>query len=158
MWKYKNKPVNDINFFPEGCIGFTYLICDKQNKCYVGLKSLGSHTNPKVSENVYKKLKEEGKPVKKTKNKKLSKKGAVVWDYRKVDIKESNWKVYQSSNTELKKKKEVTKEILDFAFSKKQLTYLELKRMFELNVLESDRYYNDNILGKFYRRDVEGIK
>ena len=155
MWKYQNKTVDSIEFFPPNCTGFIYKICDDKGKCYIGCKSLYSQTNPKVSENVYNSFKAAGAPVKKTRDKKLSKKGAVVWEYRKVLNTESNWKKYQSSNAELKKKKSVTKEIIDFAFSKKQLTYLELKWMFHYQVLERDDFYNDNVLGKFYRRDLE---
>lgn len=154
-WKYKGKVIDRISLFPEGCIGFVYKICDDKGKCYIGCKSLWSHTNPKVSEAVYNKAKASGEAVKKTKNKKLSKKGAVVWEFRRVQKKESNWIKYQSSNTELKKKKNVSKEIIDFAFSKKQLTYKELKWMFHYKVLEAPDFYNDNILGKFYRRDLE---
>ena len=28
--------------------------------------------------------------------------------------------------------------------------------LFQYNVLEDDRYINDNILGKFYRKDLQG--
>lgn len=157
-WYFKNKIVKDISFFPKDCIGFIYKICDKNGKCYIGCKSLRSKTNPKVSFNVYTKAKANGEDVKKTKNKKESKKGLIVWDYRRKMDTESNWQKYQSSNTELKKKKGVTKEIIDFAFSKKQLTYLELKWMFHYKVLEVDTFYNDNILGKFFRKDVKQTK
>jgi hypothetical protein len=153
-WKHKNKIVDDVSFFPEGCIGFIYKVCDEDGKCYIGQKSLFSTRRTKTSKNNYEKLKADGHEVKRTKNKKNSNKGAVVWDYRKVVTKESNWKSYQGSNIIVKKLKIVDKEIIDFAFSKKQLTYLELKWMFHYNVLESSDFYNDNILGKFYGRDI----
>jgi hypothetical protein len=38
--------------------------------------------------------------------------------------------------------------------TKKQLTYWETKSLFHYNVLEDERYMNDNILGKFYRKDL----
>jgi len=153
-WTHKGEIVDDVSFFPEGCIGFIYKVCDNTGKCYIGQKSLFSTRNIVTSKSNYEKLKRDGHTVKKTKNKKKSKKGSVVWDYRKVVVKESNWKSYQGSNKEMKKLKGVSKEIIDFAFSKKQLTYLELKWMFHYNVLESSDYYNDNILGKFYGRDI----
>ena len=46
------------------------------------------------------------------------------------------------------------REILEFAFNKKHLTYLETKYLFCNNVLENEEYINDNILGKFFRKDL----
>ena len=37
-------------------------------------------------------------------------------------------------------------------YNKKELTYLECKYQFILEVLEDKKYLNDNILGKFYDR------
>ncbi len=45
------------------------------------------------------------------------------------------------------------RKILQVAFNKKELTYLECKWQFVLEVLETNKYLNDNILGKFYDRD-----
>jgi hypothetical protein len=39
--------------------------------------------------------------------------------------------------------------------TKKQLTYAELFYQIQYNVLVVDSY-NDNILGKFYRKDLQG--
>lgn len=76
---------------------------------------------------------------------------------------ESNWKTYKGSSKEIPKDAElVGRYILDFADSKVHLTYLEVKHMFERDVLLSEYYYNKNILGKFYdnvaRRAGEWIK
>ena len=47
-----------------------------------------------------------------------------------------------------------TKQILSYVKSKKELTYYECKELFINEVLERDNeYINDNILGKFYRKD-----
>lgn len=49
------------------------------------------------------------------------------------------------------------KKILEFVPNKKLLTYYETKHLFINNVLE-DKYsahINDNILGKFYRKDFK---
>ncbi len=45
--------------------------------------------------------------------------------------------------------------VLMLCKTKKQLTYCETKYLFQYNVLEDDRFINDNILGKFYRKDLE---
>ena len=50
--------------------------------------------------------------------------------------------------------KNLKKQVLEIAFNKKHLTYLETKYLFQLGVLEKpDEYYNDNILGKFFRKN-----
>jgi hypothetical protein len=53
-------------------------------------------------------------------------------------------------------KEDLKKQILEIAFNKKHLTYLETKYLFQLEVLEKpDEYYNDNILGKFFTKDFD---
>ena len=50
-------------------------------------------------------------------------------------------------------KEDLKREILEIAYHKKELTYLECKYQFTLGVLESRSYLNDNILGKFFDKD-----
>ena len=45
------------------------------------------------------------------------------------------------------------REILELAFEKKHLTYLENKYLFTLEVLENERYFNDNIEGRYFKKD-----
>ena len=45
--------------------------------------------------------------------------------------------------------------ILQFAYSKKELTYLENKWLFSMAVLESDSYLNDNIEGRYFKKDFQ---
>jgi hypothetical protein len=52
------------------------------------------------------------------------------------------------------KQEEFTREILQLVPNKKLLTYYECKFLFMLGVIEQqDGYFNDNILGKFFRKD-----
>ena len=73
--------------------------------------------------------------------------------------KESDWKTYYGSHHLIKEyvkggfEHELNREILDIAFDKKHLTYLECKHQFALSVLEKSEYLNDNILGKFFDKD-----
>ena len=133
-WTYKNKKIGDITQFPENTFGFiyqaTYL---PTNEKYLGKKVLSfNRTLP---------------PLKGTKRK------------RKV-VKESDWQTYYGSHEKIKsllkenKHLEFQREILEFAFNKKHLTYLETKYLFCNNVLENKEYINDNILGKFFRKDL----
>jgi hypothetical protein len=75
---------------------------------------------------------------------------------KKTIVKESDWKTYYGSNTEVKSlpKDELKRYVLMLCKTKKQLTYWETKSLFQYNVLEDERYMNDNILGKFYRKDL----
>ena len=50
---------------------------------------------------------------------------------------------------------DLERTILQVAYNKKELTYLECKYQFILEVLEDKKYLNDNILGKFYDRDFK---
>ena len=79
---------------------------------------------------------------------------------RKHTLVESDWQTYYGSHTKIKqllsegKQEYFSREILEFAFNKKHLTYLETKYQFSNNVLENTEYINDNILGKFFRKDL----
>jgi hypothetical protein len=135
MWLYKESIIDDIQQFPEGIFGFVYRIHHlPTNKFYIGRKQLISNkTLP---------------PLKGKKRKRKTQK-------------ESNWKTYYSSHPEINnivaegREDEFVREILEFAFSPKHLTYLETRYLFSERVLEnSDKYWNDNILGKFFRKDV----
>lgn len=142
-WKFKGKEINNIKQLPENAIGFIYKITFSDDKQYIGRKNLYS-----------------------TRKKPLGKKAlAEITDKRlkkyEVIKKESDWLNYMSSNKTIKEKlKEggievVDREIIKICFSEKQLTYFETQALFCYGVLESsDDFYNDNILGKFFRKDL----
>ena len=147
-WLYvseKDNPhyIKSLEDFPENCIGFIYLIKNQiTGKIYIGKKSLYSNTNKKLTK---KEIAEQTGPGRKP--------------TKKLVTKESNWKVYMGSSKELLADIKETSEdiyernILHLCFSKKQLTYYEINYQMKYNVLEVDSY-NDNILGKFYRKDL----
>ena len=128
-WHYEGKVITELSDIPEGSIGFIYKITNKEtNQFYIGKKSLYSRrTLP---------------PLKGYKRK------------RKV-IKESKWRDYSSSNKEVQGWDEVHKQILRFCFTKKALTYYELKEQFRHDCLEREESLNDNLLGKFFKKDLE---
>jgi hypothetical protein len=102
-------------------------------------------------------------------SKKLTKKEISEWSKpgrvpkKKKEVKESNWKDYFGSNEELKNDvktlgaDQFDRQILQFCFSSKQLTYFEMLWQLQYNILCATNCYNSNILGKFYRRDVEDM-
>ena len=116
-WQLKSQLEWDNNAF-----GFIYLITNlTNNKKYIGCKML---------QKVIKR-----KPLKGKKNK-------------RHETVESDWKTYTSSSNELNKdiellgKQNFKFEIIDFAYSKSHLKYLEAKYQFDNDVLLSEGWYN----------------
>jgi hypothetical protein len=135
---------DSVDKFPEGCIGFVYRITNTTTgRFYIGKKSLYSNTKKKLTK---KELAEHKGPGKKP--------------TKKLVTKESNWKDYWGSNKhileEIKQGKqgEFRKEIIKFCFNKKQLTYWEMHYQCLDNVLLTPQSYNDNILAKFFTKDL----
>ena len=146
-WLYNEKEVTDISQFPPNTFGFIYEVITPQGKKYIGKKVLFHNQKKKLTK--IELAEQTGRGRRKT---------------FKIVQKESDWKKYFGSNTHLKNqisKGEVTledlrKQIIEVAFTKKHLTYLETKILFQLEVLEKPgEYYNDNILGKFFTSDFD---
>ena len=134
MWLYNNEVIKGIEQIPKNTFGFIYQsIYIPTNEKYLGKKVL--YFNKTLP------------PLKGFRRK------------RKV-VKESDWLTYYGSHDKIKKLLKENKHddfkrtILKFAFSKKHLTYLETKYLFKRKVLENTEYINDNILGKFFRKDL----
>lgn len=136
MWVYDNKVIESIDDIPSGSVGFIYEVTHiPSGKKYIGKKAL-YHKKTKPPLKGYKR--------------------------KRVEFVESDWKSYYGSHEEVKSLlKEVgseifKREIVEFSKSKKRLSYLETKYLFQREVLENqDKYFNSNILGKFYPRDTE---
>ena len=144
MWLYQNKEVLSLEDLPQDTYGFVYIsIHQPTGKSYIGKKSL--------FHNVKKKL---------TKKQLVEQTGRGRKPTTEIVQKESNWKTYYGSAKPILdllkegKQEEFTREILQLVSNKKLLTYYECKYLFMLGVIEKqDGYFNDNILGKFFRKD-----
>lgn len=144
MWLYKNKEVLSLEDLPQDTYGFIYIVTHlPSGKSYIGKKSL--------FHNVKKKL---------TKKQLAEQTGRGRKPTTEVIQKESDWKTYYGSAKPILdlikegKQEEFTREILQLVPNKKLLTYYECKFLFMLGVIEQqDGYFNDNILGKFFRKD-----
>lgn len=88
------------------------------------------------------------------------------WSYRKEKgvsrrkRRESDWKEYYSSNEELKKIGKKTperfkREILHLCKSKGETNWRELEEIVKQNALYDTNYLNENLLGKYFRKNVE---
>ncbi len=140
MWYFLDKQIDKISDLPEGVFGFIYQTTHiPTGKKYIGKKSLMYNRKKKLTK---KELLEYA-----------GKKGRTPTHIRVQ--KESDWKTYYGSHSFIKEsnKEDLERKILQLAFNKKELTYLECKWQFVLEVLETNKYLNDNILGKFYDRD-----
>ena len=143
-WTYKGRMITEISDMPEGTYGFIYQITHTPtNKKYIGKKVMYFTRKVKLTK---KEIAEQTGPGRKPTT--------------KLVTKESDWASYYGSNkesltlTRAQPKEEFQKEILEFVSSKKMLTYFECKYLFKYDAIENNPlYYNDNILGKFYRKD-----
>lgn len=134
MWYYKGQQIKNIEDFPKDAVGFVYKILNiTTQKYYIGKKILyNKRTRP---------------PLKGYKRK-------------RIDYVESNWKKYTGSNSETKKWdiKDCYREIMYICYNKTMMSYYETKLQFNENVLENNKFINDNILGKYYKKKIELYK
>lgn len=173
-WNYKGVEINESYPLPEGAIGFIYKIEQGSNKWHIEeLNKLSkSNSDPGILgclilENNPTKIYIGKKQLLNATKKRVGKREAAkqlleTGDKRKVKkiirgTKVSNWLSYSGSCAELtadiKQSEELfRKEILEFAYSKKQLSYLETKYQFLYNVLEVDSY--NNHIQNWYRKDL----
>ena len=100
-----------------------------------------------------------------TQNKKLGKKESAALPTargrkptKKTIVKESDWKTYYGSSDEIKKipKDQLKRYLVRLCTSSKELTYYETKYQFTYGVLEDTKWINDNIQGRFFRKDLIG--
>jgi hypothetical protein len=132
-WLHEGNIVTEEHV-PIGAVGFVYkIIHTPTGRYYIGKKSLTS--TRKLA------------PLKGQKRK-------------RTVTKSSDWEKYYSSNDWIKeqikegKAEEFSREIIQYCFSKKSLTYYEIYWQFQYNVLADDNAINENLMGKFYRRDL----
>ena len=144
MWNYKGKIINSIDDMGEITpFGFIYEVTHTPTgRKYLGKKQLMSVQKKALGK----------KELALITDKRLSKKKTI--------IKESDWKTYYGSQSEIKqlvkegKKEDFKREILFFVSNKKLLTYYETKYLFINDVLApGSNYMNSNILGHFFKKD-----
>lgn len=143
-WTYKGSYITELSDMPEGTIGFIYKITNgRTGQYYIGKKNVASIRKRNFGK----------------------KEIALLTDKRmkryEMVTKESDWKTYRSSNKVVHdwftdgSNDKLQLEILRFCSSAKSLTYYELQEQFAHNVLADENALNDNLLGKFFRKDLE---
>ena len=145
-WLCEGRELTQLKDFPDNVVGFVYKVTNTTNgKFYVGKKILRNVLTKKLTK---KEISEWVKPGRIPKKRK--------------EIKESNWADYYGSSKlvtediKLLGKEVFTREILRLCTAKKQMSYWETYYQMTLRVLEVESY-NENVGGKFYRRDVNPI-
>ena len=138
VWLYEQK---QIDVLPDDCVGFVYLITNNTTgRKYIGKKLA------KFSKTSYKvvKLKNGNKKRKKIRS--------------KID---SDWQLYYGSNDQLNKdiaelgSDNFTREILFYCTSKASCSYIEAREQFNHRVLESDDYYNGQIVCRIHGSHIK---
>jgi hypothetical protein len=138
VWLYENTQIQEL---PEDCVGFVYLITNKlTGRKYIGKKLA------KFSKTSYRvvKLKNGNKKRKKIRS--------------KID---SDWQLYYGSNDQLNKdiaelgSNNFTREILFYCTSKATCSYIEAREQFNHRVLESDDYYNGQIVCRIHGSHIK---
>ena len=146
MWLYNNKVIETLDDFPPNIYGFIYITTHiPSGISYIGKKVL--------FHNVKRKL---------TRKELAEHQGVGRKPTHQVVQKESDWKTYYGSAKPILemlkegKQQEFKREILELVYNKKLLTYYECKYLFINEVLEyPNKWMNDNLLSKFYRKDFD---
>ena len=154
-WRYKGDYITELGDMPENVFGFIYKITNSEtDEYYIGKKQVVSVRKRNFGK----------KEIAALEDKRMKKYEYVT--------KESDWKEYRSSNKEVKSwfeeneralnegrtddiNNQIELRILRFCSNKKSLTYYELQEQFAHDVLGDDLSLNDNLLGKFFRKDLE---
>ena len=145
-WLWYNDD-GSLEVFPEDQIkdyyGFVYIITNLEtNKFYIGKKAFIHNKKKKLTK---KEIAEQSGPGRRSTT--------------RVDKVDSGWKSYYGSSKELLTDVKTLGEdkfervILCLAKNKKQLTFFELSEQIVYGVLFNDNSYNDNIAGKYFRKD-----
>ena len=140
-WYYKDVEVTEL---PDDTVGFVYIItCIPTGRRYVG-KKLGKFTKTKIKTITLKNGTKKKKKIR-----------------EKVD---SDWRDYYGSSDALLSDvatlgvDQFKREIIYFCLSKSACSYLEAKEQMLRNVLESDDYYNNNIMIRVHGNHIRDKK
>jgi hypothetical protein len=137
-WYYQN---NLVETLPEECVGFVYLITNNLS----GRKYIG------------KKLAKFAKTTVKT----VTQKNGIKKKKRIRTKVDSDWREYWGSSVELTADisklgtENFSRQILHYCSSKASCSYIEAREQFDRKVLESDDYYNGQIVCRVHGSHIK---
>ena len=149
-WTYQGRIITELSDMPEETYGFIYKITNGlTNEYYIGKKQVIS-----IRKRNFGKKEIAALTDKRIKRYEMVTKESKWQDYRSSNKIVSGWfdkdgRPYLTANDRLELK------ILKFCGNKKSLTYYELQEQFSHNVLADELSLNDNLLGKFFRKDLD---
>ena len=128
-WNYKGQTVDELS---TEVIGFVYCIYYTDGTMYVGKKVARSLRRMKPLKN-------------------------MRANARRMVMKEHDWKSYEGSSKLTEDKTIHQKVILHLCTNKRSMGYLEVKELFCRQAIESDKYVNENINGKWFSNCLDGV-
>jgi hypothetical protein len=138
VWLFENTEITEL---PDDCVGFVYVITNNvTGRKYIGKKLA------KFSKISYRVIKS------KTGNKKRKKIRSKV---------DSDWQLYYGSNEQLNQDilalgaDNFTRQILFYCRSKAECSYVEAREQFAHKVLESDAWYNGQIVCRIHGSHIK---
>ena len=142
-WTYNNQVIDHINKLPQGAIGVIYRIDNLTNgKYYFGRKTCISNRKKKLT----------------IAEKKLEENKRKTFKYEITET--AGWKTYIGSNkpllADLNKGDSYKKEIIQFCFSKAEMTFYETRAIICSTCLLSEDCYNDWVSCKVYKSHLIG--
>ena len=144
-WTFNGEIVDTIDKFPKGAIGIIYRIDNLSNgKYYFGRKTCISNRKKKLT----------------LAEKKLEENKRKTYKYEITET--AGWKNYKGSNkpllADLAKGDKYKKEIIQFCFSKAEMTFYETRAIICSTCLLSDSCYNDWVSCKVYKSHLMNKK
>lgn len=130
MWTFQNDAINSHEDLHPDCTDIVYWITFENGKHYIGKKTVRSLRK-------YPPLKGKKRARRKVKN-----------------IPFAN---YKGSSEETKDLEPISKEILYQCSTKKAATYLEAALLFHHNAIFESDFLNQNISGRFFDNDLDGM-
>ena len=134
MWMYRGKEIyRHEDLLPE-CTDFVYMLRFGNQQCYIGKKTVRSVRRLK--------------PTKKQL--------AIRKNYVRKEMVNLPFLKYEGSHNK-EGLKVLEKEIIYQCSTKKAATYLETALLFHYNAIFDDEYTNENISGRFFDNDLDGL-
>jgi hypothetical protein len=142
-WTFGRKEITSIEQFPKGAIGIIYRIDNLSNgKYYFGRKTCISKKKKKLT----------------IAEKKLEENKRKTFKYEVSET--SGWKTYKGSNkpllSDIAKGDKYKKEIIQFCFSKAEMTFYETRAIACTDCMLTEDCYNDWFSSKVYKSHLIG--